>query len=130
MRHLLAFLLTVTLLTACSRSDVDNVDVTTNANTGLNTWKTRDQVFSLELVPLLPDFVRAVFMAKNLPADVVEAISGYCVFGTIVRNEAEEPVSYDMRTWRYITQDGVEHRARPKSCLLYTSDAADDRPRV
>jgi len=116
MRCLLACLLTVTLLTACSRSDnVSNVDVTTNPDTGLNAWKTRDQAFSLELVPLLPDFVRAVFMAKQLPANVVEAVSGYCVFGTIVRNEADVPVSYDMRTWRYITEDGVEHRAKPKS---------------
>ena len=118
MRCSLAFLLTAMLLTACSRSDVNNVDVTTNPDTGLKTWKTREQAFSLELVPLLPDFVRAVFMAKNLPADVVEAISGYCVFGTIVRNQAEVPVSYDMRTWRYITQDGVEHRARSKSAWV------------
>jgi hypothetical protein len=56
-----------------------------------------------------------VFGAKGLPQNVVEAISSYCVFGTIIRNQASEPVSYDMRDWRYVTADGVEHRARPKS---------------
>jgi hypothetical protein len=102
----------LTLLLACSQN---NVEVTVNPESGLQTWKTRDQVFSLELVPLLPDFVRAVFSAKGLPREVVEAISTYCVFGTIIRNRAGEPVSYDMRTWRYITADGVEHQAKPKS---------------
>ena len=105
------------LLLGCSQGKVE-VDV--NPQTGLQTWKTLDQDFSLELVPLLPDYVRAVFANKGLPAEVVEAISSYCVFVTIVRNEADQALSYDMRTWRYVTADGVEHRARPKSDWVET----------
>lgn len=113
MRRLLILSVLLSCLAGCSRNPP--VDITVNPETGLSTWKTRDQVFSLELTPLLPDFVRAVFMAKNLPDEIVEAIAGYCVFGTIVRNKADESLSYDMRAWRYVTEDGVEHRARPKS---------------
>lgn len=115
MRRLLTILIMVTLLPACGRN---NVEVTVNPESGLQSWKTRDQVFSLELVPLLPDFVRAVFGAKGLPKEVIEAVSAYCVFGTIIRNQADEPLSYDMRTWRYVTADGVEHPARPKSAWV------------
>ena len=112
MHNLLVILAGTVLLAGCSR---DHVDVSVNPDSGMQTWKTQQQAFSLELVQLLPDFVRAVFGAKGLPPDVVEAISAYCVFGTIIRNQADEPISYDMRTWRYVTHDGVEHRARPKS---------------
>jgi len=103
------------LLLGCSQGKVG-----VNPQTGLQTWKTLDQDFSLELVPLLPDYVRAVFANKGLPAEVVEAISSYCVFGTIVRNEGNQALSYDMRTWRYVTADGIEHRARPKSDWVET----------
>ena len=103
------------LLLGCSQG---KVEVSINPQTGLQTWKTLDQDFSLELVPLLPDYVRAVFANKGLPAEVVEAISSYCVFGTIIRNEADQALSYDMRTWRYVTADGIEHRARPKSAWV------------
>ena len=105
------------LLLGCSQG---KVEVGVNPQTGLQTWKTLDQDFSLELVPLLPDYVRAVFANKGLPAEVVEVIGSYCVFGTIVRNEADQALSYDMRTWRYVTADGVEHRARPKSDWVET----------
>ena len=103
------------ILPGCSK---DKVEVTIHAESGLKTWKTQEQVFSLELVQLLPDFVRAVFAAKGLPADVVEAVSAYCVFGTIIRNQADESLSYDIRKWRYVTADGVEHHAKPKSAWV------------
>ena len=112
MRRLLETTLLCSLVLGCSQG---KVEVSVNPQTGLNTWKTVDQEFSLELVPLLPDFVRAVFANKGLPAEVVDVISSYCVFGTIIRNQADQPLSYDIRTWRYVTGDGVEHRARPKS---------------
>ena len=89
-----------------------------NPDTGLSTWVADDPVFSIELIQLIPDFVRAVYESKGLPKDVIESISRYCVFGTIIRNRANTPVSYDIRTWRYITDDGTEHVAKLKSAWL------------
>jgi hypothetical protein len=112
MNRTLLIAITCVLLFGCTNSTVEE---TTNPASGLSSWKTVDQAFSLELVQLLPDFVRAVFEAKGMPGNVIEAVSGYCVFGTIIRNRADTPLSYDMRDWRYVTADGVEHRAKPKS---------------
>jgi hypothetical protein len=115
MPRLFVLAIIASVLLGCSK---DKVEVTVHPESGLRTWKTQEQEFSLELVQLLPDFVRAVFAAKGLPAEVVEAIGAYCVFGTIIRNQAGESLSYDMRTWRYVTADGVEHRAKPKSAWV------------
>ncbi len=109
------FLLLPALLAGCDRT----VDVTiveqVNPQSGLPRWHTEGQDFSLELVPLLPDFLRAVYEAKGLPKDIIESVSSYCVFGTIIRNRGSVPVSYNILDWRYVTADGKTHRARPKS---------------
>lgn len=84
-------------------------------DSGLVTWRVEEPAFSIEFIQLLPDFVRAVFEAKGLPETVIEAISSYCVFGTIVRNRSAGPLSYDVTQWRYVTDDGVAHAGRPKA---------------
>jgi len=86
-----------------------------NPASGLSTWRVEGQAFSIELIQLLPDFVRAVFAAKGLPQDVIDAVSGYCAFGTIVRNQSDAPVSYNVADWRYVTADGVAHTGKTKS---------------
>jgi len=86
-----------------------------NPVSGLSRWHTEDQEFSLELIQLVPDFVRAVFDSKGLPEEIIEAVSSYCVFGTIVRNRATVPLSYDIADWRYVTADGVAHTGKLKS---------------
>lgn len=100
------------LLASAARAEVI---VKTNEATGLPQWETVDPVFTLELVPLFPDFVRATFMSKGIPNNIADAVGSYCVFGTIVRNLSSGPVSYDTRTWRFVTKDGVEHRVKTKS---------------
>ena len=103
------------LLTGCDNAIDVTVVEEANPATGLSQWHTEGQDFSLELVPLLPDFVRAVYEAKGLPKEVIEAVSSYCVFGTIIRNRGSMPLSYDLTQWRYVTADGMEHKAKPKS---------------
>ena len=92
-----------------------DVDKQVNPASGLAKWKTSGEDFSLELVQVSADYVRAVFSARGLPADVVEDISRYCVFGTIVKNRSDHPVSYRLADWRVLTGDGVEHKLKLKS---------------
>jgi hypothetical protein len=84
-------------------------------DTGLRSWKVGDQAFSIELVQVLPDYVRAVYSARGLPREIVDEVSSYCVFGTIIRNTTSEPLSYRVADWRYITPDGTRHPLKTKS---------------
>ena len=86
-----------------------------NPDSGLSRWHTEGQEFSLELIQLIPDFVRAVFDSKGLPQEIIDSVSSYCVFGTIVRNRADVPLSYNIADWRYVTADGIEHVGKLKS---------------
>jgi hypothetical protein len=84
-------------------------------DTGLSSWKSEGDALEFELVQVLPDYVRAVYAARGLPEVVVDKVSSYCVFGTILHNRTEKPLSYRVADWRYITPDGVSHRIRTKS---------------
>jgi hypothetical protein len=83
--------------------------------TGLSSWKVDEGGFSLELVQLLPDFVKAAYEAKGFPPQAVDRIARYCVFGTIARNESPEPIAYRVAEWRYITPDGDSHAPKTKT---------------
>ncbi len=84
-------------------------------DTGLKSWQVADQEFTVELIQVLPDYVRATYAARGLPAQIVDDVSGYCVFGTIIRNTTTEPLSYRVADWRYLTPDGTAHRIKTKS---------------
>jgi hypothetical protein len=86
-----------------------------NPASGLSTWRAEYPAFRIELIQLLPDFVRAVFASKGLPQEVIDAVSSYCVFGTIVRNRSAAPLSYNTADWRYVTADGVAHVGKSKA---------------
>jgi hypothetical protein len=86
-----------------------------NPDTGLRSWKVGGQAFSIELIQVLPDYVRAVYAARGLPQKIIDDVSSYCVFGTIIRNTTAEPLSYRVADWRYITPDGTRHRLKTKS---------------
>ena len=74
--------------------------------TGLLTWKTRQPGLSLQLIQLLPDYVTAVYSARGLPPSLVKTMASHCVFGTIIKNESDEQLSYRVADWRYVTDDG------------------------
>lgn len=87
----------------------------TNPNNGLSNWQSDGTAFSLQLLQLMPDNVRAVYSNKGFPPALVEDMAGYCMFGSVIRNLADEPVSYDVADWRAITADGVRHPLRTKT---------------
>ncbi len=97
-------------LTACS-----SVQQQVNPQSGLSSWKTQGDALSLELLQVVPDYVRAVYSARGLPEEIVDAMSSYCVFGTILRNTTQQPLAYRVADWRYITPDGVRHPIKTKS---------------
>lgn len=111
MRLVAALLLLLSALSALAAETV----VTVNPDTGLKTWKKDHPVFSLELVQLLPEFVQAMYSSRDLPPAIYDSMRGYCIFGTIVRNESDAHVSYRVADWRYVTVDGKKHRLRTKS---------------
>jgi len=86
-----------------------------NPDTGLSSWKSAGDALDFELLQVLPDYVRAVYSSRGLPKAVVDKVSSYCVFGTILRNSTDKPLSYRVADWRYMTPDGVQHRIRTKS---------------
>ncbi|MGD8615609.1 MAG: hypothetical protein PVI91_08110 [Gammaproteobacteria bacterium] len=94
-----------------------SADVTRHLNpqTGLSSWKAQENGFSLELIQIVPDYVRAVYASRGLPPEVIEEVAGYCVFGTIIRNESDAPLNWRLTDWRYVTPDGETHRLKPKS---------------
>jgi len=87
----------------------------TNPNNGLSNWQSEGTPFSLQLLQLMPDTVRAIYSNKGFPPDLVEEMASYCTFGTVIRNLADTPISYDVGDWRAVTADGVRHRPRTKT---------------
>lgn len=90
----------------------------TDPRTGIERVQVDRPGFSLQLIPLNPDYVVAVFSSRGLPPDALEATRAYCAFGTILRNTGDQPLHYDLTDWRYVTGDGVVHRVRPKTSWL------------
>jgi hypothetical protein len=83
--------------------------------TGLMSWTAEERGFSIELIQIVPDYVRAVYTTRRLPETVIERVTDYCVFGTIVRNKTDQALSYRVADWRYVTGDGERHRLKTKS---------------
>jgi len=91
------------------------VQQTRNPDSGLLSWKIDDQGFSLELIQLLPDFVRAVYGSHKFPPEAVEEIANYCVFGTIAINSSDKSLSYRVADWHALMADGKKHSLKTKT---------------
>jgi hypothetical protein len=110
-RHVITLLVLLGALSAAAAE----VREQRNPKTGLASWKVDDRGFSLELLQVSADFVRAFYASRGTPPDLVESIARYCVFGTVARNESQEPLSYRVSDWRYVTPDGTEHPLKTKT---------------
>ena len=95
-----------------------NVSIHKNENSGLLTWTAEDAGFSIELIQLLPDFIRAIYAKHNFPAEEVERAASYCVFGTILKNTSKQHLSYRVKDWSYRTRDGKAHSVKTKTQWL------------
>lgn len=105
----------VFLLLAATAAWAGETVVMENPETGLKSWKKVENGFSLELIQLLPEFVEATYASRDLPPAIYASMKGYCIFGTVARNETDAPLSYRVADWRYVTADGRRHRLRTKS---------------
>jgi hypothetical protein len=101
-------------------STIQAAEITIHKNneSGLLTWTSRDNGFSIELIQLAPDFVRAVYGKHGFPADEVERIAGYCLFGSIIQNTSQQQLSYRVSDWRYIDKNGESYPVKTKAQWL------------
>lgn len=87
-------------------------------NTGLKSWEYQGKELAIEFLQVPPDFIRASFAARGLPKDLIESVATQCVFGSIVRNLSDQPLSYRVADWRYLTTGDVEHEIKTKTQWL------------
>jgi hypothetical protein len=84
----------------------ENTVIHKNETSGLLTWTVDDTGLRIELIQLLPDFIRAIYAKHNFPEEEVERAASYCVFGTILKNTSNQHLSYRVSNWSYQTKSG------------------------
>jgi len=89
-----------------------------NEDSGLYSWVAESEGFSIELIQVLPDFIRAIYMSHEFPDAEVDEIAGYCVFGTIIKNTSQQQMDYDVATWYYTDKHGNNHPVKTKTQWL------------
>ena len=94
------------------------VTIYKNETSGLLTWTAKDEGFSIELIQLLPDFIRAIYAKHNFSKEELERVASYCVFGTIIKNTSDKRMSYRVANWRYRTEDNKHHAVKTKTQWL------------
>ena len=109
--YLLALLL-------ASASQAAQVTQHRDADSGLLAWKRVDRGFSLELIQILPDYVKALYTSRGLPPATVDGMAAYCVFGSVVQNQSGSTLAYRVADWRYITPGGHTHPVKTKTQWL------------
>ena len=108
-------LITLMLCSASKPSLAAKITTQQNEASGLYSWVAESDGFSIELIQLLPDFIRAIYMSHDFPAAEVEDIASYCVFGTVIKNTSGQELDYDVADWYYTDSNGNEHSLKTKS---------------
>jgi hypothetical protein len=106
------------LLLLTAAAPAQETSIHKNEVTGLLTWTSAGEGFKIQLIQLIPDFVRAVYAKHHFPKQEVERVASYCVFGTILKNTSEQQLSYRVSDWRYQTKDGKQHPVKTKTQWL------------
>jgi len=101
-----------------TQNQATNVSVHKNEQNGLLIWKSAGDGFSIELIQLIPDYIRAIYGKHNFPPAEIERIAAYCNFGTVIKNTSEQKLSYNVSDWRYINKDGTSKTVKTKSQWL------------
>lgn len=112
------FNLIMALLFLAACEPAATVTIHKNEASGLLTWTSEDKGFSIELIQLLPDFVRAIYAKHNFPKEEVERAASYCMFGTIIKNTSDQNLTYRVKDWRYKTEDGKVYPVKTKTQWL------------
>lgn len=93
------------VFSVASSASSDNLTVHKNKDSGLLTWTSDENGFSIDLIQLLPDFVRAIYAKHDFPNYELERIANYCVFGTIIKNTSNQVMSYKVSNWKYVANE-------------------------
>ena len=109
---------TFALLVLSHIASAANISAQKNEDSGLYSWVAESEGFSIELIQLLPDFIRAIYMSHNFPDAEVDEIASYCVFGTIIKNTSEQQMDYDVASWYYTDKRGKNHPVKTKTQWL------------
>lgn len=72
-----------------------------NEQNGLYTWTSEGDGFSVELIQVVPDFIRAIYGKHEFPKKEIEEIAGYCVYGSVIKNTSDKVLTYDVSDWHY-----------------------------
>ncbi len=110
--------LLIAMLMLLTDAAATEVSIHKNEISGLLTWTAADEGFKIELIQLLPDFIRAIYAKHNFPKQEVERAASYCIFGTIIKNTSDQHLSYRVSDWRYRTEDGKQHPVKTKTQWL------------
>jgi len=102
---LLKKVLFIALISMSTGVHATKVTIHQNEVSGLLTWTSEDEGFSIELIQLLPDFIRAIYAKHNFPDEEIERAASYCMFGTILKNTSNQLLSYRVSNWRYRTKN-------------------------
>lgn len=86
-----------------------------NESTGLYSWVAESEGFSIELIQVIPDFIRAIYKSHDFPQAEIDEIAGYCVFGTIIKNTSGQQLDYDVADWYYTDNEGKKYPVKTKS---------------
>lgn len=106
------------LLLQTTAAGASETGVYKNPETGLLTWTVNDEGFKIELIQLIPDFVRAIYAKHHFPKNEVERVASYCVFGTILKNTSDQHLSYRVADWRYQPADAKQYPVKTKTQWL------------
>ena len=93
----------------------DSIRQSVNPENGLKSWSYQGNGLAIELIQVPPDFIRASYGSRGLPTKLSEAVATRCVFGTIVRNVADGPLSYRVADWWYVNEHGRRLPIKTKS---------------
>ena len=115
---IIAVILSLSVLVLSRPAIAADISTQQNKETGLYSWVAESDGFSIELIQLLPDFIRAIYMSHDFPAAEVDDIASYCVFGTVIKNTSQHQLDYDVGEWYYTDTDGREHRLKTKTDWL------------
>ena len=116
--YLLALIFAASSGLAISAANGAKITAQKNEASGLYSWVAESEGFSIELIQLLPDFVRAIYMKHDFPQAEVDEIAGYCVFGTIIKNTSDQTLTYDVADWHYTDKQGNRHPIKTKTQWL------------
>jgi len=105
----------IAMITFANVIHAANITAQQNEASGLYSWVAESEGFSIELIQVLPDFIRAIYMAHDFPAAEVDEIAAYCVFGTVIKNTSRDQLDYDVAEWYYTDSNGKDYPVKTKT---------------